>query len=485
MKFCLFLAALIFYQAENLPQIHSVHNLDKQTYGQIEALTASEKGTNPEIIPLQFDKSQVTASVFGYLPYWEYTSARNYLRYDLLTHIAVFDFAADSLGNISNPPYWPWTDVINKAHQNGIKVILSTTNFKASQMRQLLNSDSAKHNLFLNLKNKVKAYSLDGVNIDFEEYYSADRGDVLNNFMKQLTDSLHAAIPNCEVSFAGPAVNWSGWKLSGLANACDYIFIMGYAFAGSWSTTSASNAPLLGGTYNITNTITKQYADVLKNNPEKLILGVPYYGNKWKTKTKEAHSAIKSFVITSRFRDDATTSLTYGLQWEANEKTPWYRWQITDTSWYQVWFDNDSSLGLKFDLAKSNKLKGIGMWALGYDGARTELWNAIQKRFVAVAVDEKEIFEPTFILAQNFPNPFNPATTIQYSVSTRQLVNLKVFDVLGNEVVMLVNEIKQPGKYEVAFNAEMAHVSSLSSGIYFYQLRTDGSTQTRKMLYLK
>ncbi|MDP3683382.1 MAG: glycosyl hydrolase family 18 protein, partial [Ignavibacteria bacterium] len=342
------------------------------------------------------------------LPYWEYKSAGNYLRYDLLTHIALFDFAADSLGNLQNPPYWPWTDVINKAHLHGVKVILSTTNFEASQMRQLLNSDSAKQNLFANLKNKVTTYKLDGVNIDFEEYYSADRGDLLNNFMKQLTDSIHAAIPNCEVSFAGPAVNWSGWKLAGLANACDYIFIMGYAFAGSWSDYTGSNAPLLGGTYNITNTIAKQYADVIKSNPKKLILGVPYYGNKWKTKTQEPHTAIVSYGYTTRFRDDVTVSQSYGLLWENTQKTPWYRWKLNDTTWYQVWFDNDSSLGMKYDLAKSNNLKGIGMWALGYDGSRTELWNAIEKRFVTSAVSEKEIAELKFLLLQNYPNPFNP-----------------------------------------------------------------------------
>lgn len=283
---------LFIFQFETLPQHYSRHKADKEEYGKVAEIKSLETKTGEAIIPLQFDKSELTESVFGYLPYWEYQSARNYLRYGLLTHIALFDFATDSLGNVFNPPYWPWTDVINAAHQNGVKVILSTTNFKASQMRQLLNSDSAKQKLFLILKDKIETYKLDGVNIDFEEYYAADRGDLLNNFLKQLADSLHAAIPGCEVSFAGPAVNWSGWKFIGLANACDYIFIMGYAFAGSWNDFTGSNAPLLGGTYNITNTVTKQYADIIKSNPKKLILGVPYYGNKWKTKTSSPHDSI-------------------------------------------------------------------------------------------------------------------------------------------------------------------------------------------------
>ena len=486
MKKLLLLITFLSFQPVSFSQWHSVHNADKQTYGQVKELNFQVAEVGAEIIPLQFKKTELTSSVFGYLPYWEYLTARNYLRYDLLTHIALFDFEADSLGNLFNPPYWPWTDVINKAHQNGVKVILSTTNFEASQMRQLLNSDSAKQKLFQNLKNKVEQYKLDGVNIDFESYFSADRGDLLNNFMKQLTDSLHAAIPNCEVSFAGPAVNWSGWKLAGLANSCDYIFIMGYAFAGGWSDYSGSNAPLLGGSYNITSTLTKYYADVIKSDPKKLILGVPYYGNKWTTKTSAAHAAALTYGKTTRFRDDVSRVQNYGLLWESTEKTPWYRWQINDTSWTQIWFDNDSSLGLKYDLAKSKNLKGIGMWALGYDGTRTELWNAIEKRVVDVDAAEFEIVVDKFMLSQNYPNPFNPETVISYQVPVSNKVTLKVFDILGNEVAILVDEEKSKGVYKISFNSQLTTSNQpLPSGIYFYQLRAGEFVQTKKMLYLK
>ena len=486
MRIILLILLLIIFQVENLSQQYSAHKADKESYGKVAVIKSFEAETSETIIPLQFDKSELTESVFGYLPYWEYPTARNYLRYDLLTHIALFDFATDSLGNVFNPPYWPWTDVINTAHQNGVKVILSTTNFEASQMRQLLNSDSAKQKLFLNLKNKVETYKLDGVNIDFEEYYSADRGELLNKFMKQLTDSLHTAIPDCEVSFAGPAVNWGGWKLTGLANACDYIFIMGYAFAGGWSDNTGSNAPLLGGTYNITNTITKQYADVVKTNPKKLILGVPYYGNKWTTRSSTPHDSTISYGKTTRFRDDVTTSKTYGLLWENSEKTPWYRWKLSDTTWYQVWFDNDSSLGLKYDLAKANNLKGIGMWALGYDGSRTELWNEIERHVVDVDESTEGIAVDKFTLSQNFPNPFNPETVISWHSAVGGKVTLKVFDVLGNEVATLVNEEKQPGIYRVVFNTQLTTINKpFASGVYFYQLRAGEFIQTKKMLYLK
>jgi len=85
-----------------------------------------------------------------------------------------------------------------------------------------------------------------------------------------------------------------------------------------------------------------------------------------------------------------------------------------------------------------------------------------------------------FALEQNFPNPFNPSTTIRYSIPISEFVTLKVYDVLGNEVATLVNEEKPVGTYEVEFSSER-----LSSGIYYYELRAGQFTQTRKMIILK
>jgi photosystem II stability/assembly factor-like uncharacterized protein len=85
-----------------------------------------------------------------------------------------------------------------------------------------------------------------------------------------------------------------------------------------------------------------------------------------------------------------------------------------------------------------------------------------------------------FRLYQNYPNPFNPKTSIQYAISSRQFVTLKVYDILGNEIATLVNEEKQPGVYEVEFDA-----SSLASGIYLYQLKTGAFVQTNKMVLLR
>jgi len=120
-------------------------------------------------------------------------------------------------------------------------------------------------------------------------------------------------------------------------------------------------------------------------------------------------------------------------------------------------------------------------------------WN-FGANFPVVIIDipvtvEDEISPVQFHLSQNYPNPFNPATTIKYTIQSSviasgakqsQLVTLKVYDILGNEVVTLVNEEKPAGTYQVNFNA-----SHLTSGVYIYKLQVGGFAETKKMVLLK
>jgi len=90
-----------------------------------------------------------------------------------------------------------------------------------------------------------------------------------------------------------------------------------------------------------------------------------------------------------------------------------------------------------------------------------------------------------FELMQNYPNPFNPSTTLSFVIGHSSFVSLKVYDVLGNEVAILVNEEKQAGKYEIEFNVAQVSRPEIASGVYFYQLNAGSFVQTRKMLLVK
>ncbi len=98
-----------------------------------------------------------------------------------------------------------------------------------------------------------------------------------------------------------------------------------------------------------------------------------------------------------------------------------------------------------------------------------------------VGVEDEEIpIANEFTLEQNYPNPFNPTTNIKFRIAKFGFVNLKVFDILGNEIITLVNEEKPAGEYEVDFNA-----TGLPSGIYFYQIKSGNFIETKKMILLK
>ena len=117
-------------------------------------------------------------------------------------------------------------------------------------------------------------------------------------------------------------------------------------------------------------------------------------------------------------------------------------------------------------------------------------WKATVNYFNPTSVDQGVLTPNEFYLYQNYPQPFNPYTTIKYQIPKVSKVVLKVFDVLGNEVATLVNEEKPVGIYEVEFSAKGGSASGgdayhLPSGIYFYSLKTEEFIDTKKMILLK
>jgi len=110
--------------------------------------------------------------------------------------------------------------------------------------------------------------------------------------------------------------------------------------------------------------------------------------------------------------------------------------------------------------------------------------NRISANFTAttltVSVDSENHSPTEYYLAQNYPNPFNPSTKISYSIQEAGFVNLKVYNILGSEVVTLVNEHKSAGNYEVSLGK-----GGLASGVYIYRLTANNFIQTRKMILEK
>ena len=141
------------------------------------------------------------------------------------------------------------------------------------------------------------------------------------------------------------------------------------------------------------------------------------------------------------------------------------------TSWTEV------NSGLTHTDVLALAISGNNLFAGTYGGG---VWGRpLSEMITSVSILPGEIPQE-FTLEQNYPNPFNPITKIRFQVPHRSHVSLKVFDVQGKEVATLVNEELQSGSYETAFDG-----TRLSSGVYFFQLRADNFTQTKKFTLQK
>ena len=360
---------------ENFKSIHQIElNYNKENY--LEPLFKPYLGPAD---PIQARRDDPSKKVFGYHPYWQGTKWQSY-NYDLLTTIAYFSAETNSTGDLTNLHGWPATDLINKAHANGVEVVLTVTLFDKSDIETLLSHNSYRDRLIKNLLYEVNRAGADGVNIDFESFPESQKNNLVS-FVKNLRKSLRDSIPNAQVTLATPAVDWSNaWDFNALATESDGLFIMGYDYHWKGSTTTGPVAPLTGGSYNITNTV-NTYLSVTNNNYDKLILGNPYYGYEWPSNSGDKGASTTNVGTAVVFSTAESKALSYGKLWDSDSQTPWYRYQ--NPSWFQTWYDDSLSLSNKYDFVISKKLGGVGIWALGYDEGYDELWNALNEKMGA------------------------------------------------------------------------------------------------------
>ena len=145
-----------------------------------------------------------------------------------------------------------------------------------------------------------------------------------------------------------------------------------------------------------------------------------------------------------------------------------------------VWIIPGNEFWMVQDIIPTNhiNLSLLGIPPFSIPGLKTVI---IDTAWIKITdVEDEQIIPTEIFLKQNYPNPFNPSTKIEFSIQDFGLVSLKIYDILGNEIITLVNSEKPVGVYEIEWNA-----SGLPSGVYFYQLKTEGFVETKKMILLK
>jgi spore germination protein YaaH len=348
--------------------------------------------------------------IFGFLPYWELTDSSTTLDYGKISTIAYFGVGSSANGTLERTSSsgattvgWSgWTsakltDVINDAHRTHTRVVLTVQSFAwstggANKQKALLGSSTARVTLARQIAAAVRDRGADGVNLDFEPLvsgYEAEFTSLVRRVRTEL-DTVHAGY---QLTFdtTGYIGNYP-IESATAAGAADAIFIMGYDYRTAGSSPVGSIAPNGGARYDIADTIRAYAARV---PAAKLILGVPYYGRAWSTNSDKLNA-----TNISGAKYGGSTAVIYGTgigilqdkgrHWDSVEGVAWTAYRRENctstygcvTSWRQLYLDDATALRRKYDLVNSYRLRGAGIWALGYDGTRPELWAAIQAKFV-------------------------------------------------------------------------------------------------------
>lgn len=382
-----FLFSFFAFQADaNIENAKSIHQLELEKHPSIinnnlfqpPAMGGSITPLNPAANP------GLNKEVFGFHTYWMGDTYKDY-QYKLLSTIGYFAVKIDSNGTISDKNEWPHYNLINTAHKNGVRVVLVARNFSSSEITTLLSSSTNRNRAINNLYSEVKNAGADGINIDLEGVSGSQKSN-LTKFMRDLSVKFHSGIPGSQVTISTPAVDWSdAFDYSKLAAYTDGLLIMGYDYHYVGSSQAGPVAPLDGGgkwnDLSVRSTINTylQYAPA-----NKLILGVPYYGYDWPVDSANVPANTTGSASAKSYSTIIKNYSSYKRLWDSTSSTPYKKY-----SGQQLWYDDASSLGKKYDLVNSKNLKGIGIWTLGYDSGRSELWNKIESKFEEVTVLNK------------------------------------------------------------------------------------------------
>lgn len=320
--------------------------------------------------------------VFGYHPYWSGNAWQNY-RWDLLSDLCYFSYEVDPYsGEPVTMHDWASAPVIDTALSRGVRVHLCVTLF--SGHAAFFSNPQAQQTLTSNLIALVASRGAHGINLDFEAV-PASQQQGLTDYIIQLSESLHSVLPFAELSIAAPAVNWSNtFDIQAITPHLDLVMIMAYDYY--WNGSSLAGPvsgfwPLVSSfDYGVNRSMT--YYQSMGVPAGKLLLGLPYYGREWPVSSNSlpASTTGAGFAVTYRnIRANSTFYNPANLYWDYRSYNPYYSYFTSQ--WRQCFFDDERSLGAKYDFVNRRQVAGIGIWALGYDHGYNELWNLIEDKF--------------------------------------------------------------------------------------------------------
>ncbi len=354
-------------------------------------------------LPATADDRLEQREVFGFLPYWELGRSDG-IDLDTLTTLAWFGVEAGRDGRLVREtpegeltPGWAgWTSeefaaLRERAQAAGVRVVLTIEQFSWSEAgrretKKLLSDPAARAMLAREITDSVTAAGADGVNLDFEPLPRSSRGDFVQ-LVRKVRRVLDTADPSLQLTFdLTPDVTSFPLKRLVAEGAADAAVLMGYEYRTPGSKVAGSVAPLRDPDgLDVRDSVERA---VSRAPAERVILAMPWYGRAWSTRTAEVGARTRRsdrFLASSTafYRVSVPRAASAGRLYDAKQASAWsvYGSQACETcplSPRQLWYDDVDSVRAKVGLARRKGLRGVGIWALGYEGERTELWSALR-----------------------------------------------------------------------------------------------------------
>lgn len=336
---------------------------------------------------LGYKKGKVTSKfrTFGWHLYSNGSVWKNY-NFPMLWGVSYFSYSVQpETGSYKSIHQWKTTALIDTAKANNCKVFLSVSNFGGPNNSVFLKNSQAHKTLIDSLSNLLALRNADGINIDFEGVLKEDENN-FTKFIVKISKELKRMNPNYMISLCLYARDWDNiFDFKTIDSHIDFYTLMGYDYYGSFSKETGPVTPFkksekFGNGLKVS---VNTYKDK-GVNLSKLIVGLPYYGAEWYTKNPEIGTVVtrfKSHPPYNSIMDYYIDSLGIATQFDSKSISSYIVVKDSLDHYRQLFFEDVKSLSIKYDWIKDNKIGGVGIWALGYDNGRKELWNLLSEKF--------------------------------------------------------------------------------------------------------
>ncbi len=436
-----------------------------------------------------FLTSSLTAQKFvaGYYPHWlKSTLPPSKIQFENLTHI-IHSFAwPNSNGEIKSYEGLLDSNMNQKVHEANKKILLAFGGAGNSDGFGPMAVDSVSRKKFVNnVYRFITDNNYDGIDIDWEFPQTDAEKKALTLLVKELREKFNANDSSLLITMAVGASNWSGqhFEFEKLKNDIDWFGMMGYDISGSWSSTAGHNAPLYKNKDDWSWNDGYYYLHSTRSIPnEKLVLGLPFYGKEFNaTDIYKQHSGsvfdLKYYEVVNKI-----SSGNWEYFWDGKARVPYL---LNKERTKFITFDDTNSVKEKVKYVLDKNVAGVMIWALGQDvlGDKQPLLEMIGKTINGTTGIHKNklIIPQDFTLYNNYPNPFNPQTTIIFDLIEKGNVNLRIYDIKGELVKQIIkNKIMGKGQYSITVD-----MTGFASNVYFYQLQQLDKIITKKMILMQ